>query len=59
LSAVGSKFGKFSTHAADLSGEISLNADIEPRKENRLKLSSFKVTPELTLIRVMAFGPAF
>jgi hypothetical protein len=35
-----------------------LNADIEPRKEDRLGLPSSEATPEPTLIRVTAFGPA-
>jgi hypothetical protein len=58
LSAAGPGFGKPSTHAADLGGKISLNADIELRKKDRLGLPSFKATPEPTLIRATAFGPA-
>jgi hypothetical protein len=58
LSAVDPGFGKPSTHAADLNEGVSLNADIEPRKKDRLGLSSFKATPEPTLIRATAFGSA-
>jgi hypothetical protein len=58
LSAAGPGFGKFSTHAADLGKEVFLNADIEPRKEDRLGLPLFKAISEPTLIRAMAFGPA-
>jgi hypothetical protein len=58
LSAAGPGFSKPLTHAADLNKEISLNTDIEPRKKNRLKLPSPKATPEPTLIRATAFGPA-
>jgi hypothetical protein len=36
-----------------------LNADIEPRKKDRLGLPSPKAIPEPTFIRVTAFGPAF
>jgi hypothetical protein len=59
LSAAGLGFGKFSIYAADLDGKVSLNIDIELRKKDRLKLPSFKATLETTLIRAMAFGPAF
>jgi hypothetical protein len=58
LSAAGLEFGKPSTHAADLGEEIFLNADIEPRKEDRLKLPLPKATPKPTLIRATAFDPA-
>jgi hypothetical protein len=58
LSAAGPGFGKPSTYAADLNEGIFLNADIEPRKKDRLGLPSFKVTPEPTLIRATAFDPA-
>jgi hypothetical protein len=58
LSAAGPGFGKSSTYAADLGGKVSLNADIEPRKKNRLKLPSFEAILEPTLIRATAFGPA-
>jgi hypothetical protein len=46
------------TYAADLNGGVSLNADIEPQKEDRLRLQSFKAILELTLIRATAFDPA-
>jgi hypothetical protein len=59
LSAAGPGFGKPSTYAADLGGGVFLNADIEPRKEDRLGLSSFEAILEPTFIRVTAFDPAF
>jgi hypothetical protein len=58
LSAAGPGFGRPSTHAADLDGGVFLNADIEPRKEDRLGLPSPEAIPEPTLIRATAFGPA-
>jgi hypothetical protein len=36
-----------------------LNADIEPQKKDRLGLPLPEAIPKLTLIRVIAFGPAF
>jgi hypothetical protein len=58
LSAASPGFGKPSTHAADVGGEVFLNADIEPRKKDRLGLPSPEAIPEPTLIRATAFGPA-
>jgi hypothetical protein len=57
LSAAGPGFGKLLTHAADLGEKVSLNADIEPRKKDRLGLPSFEAIPEPTFIRATAFGP--
>jgi hypothetical protein len=59
LSAAGPKFGKPSTHAADLGEGVFLNTDIELRKKDSLGLSLSKATPEPTLIRATAFDPAF
>jgi hypothetical protein len=58
LSAAGPGFGKPSIHAADLDGGVSLNADIEPRKEDRLRLLLPEAILKPTLIRAIAFGPA-
>jgi hypothetical protein len=58
LSAADPGFGRPSKYAADLGGGVFLNADIEPRKKDRLGLPLPKAIPEPTLIRATAFGPA-